>query len=122
MVKINDSEMRLMNLIWTREPVNSTELTRLAMESLGWKKSTTYTVLRRLCDRGAVRNENAVVTALVGRSQVWERESTRLIDKVYDGSLKLFLASFLEREKLTEAEALELKALIDRHTEQGEGK
>lgn len=122
MVKINDSEMRFMSLIWEREPVNSTELTRLAMERLGWKKSTTYTVLRRLCDRGVVNNENAVVTALVGRSQVRQSESTHLIDKVYDGSLKLFLASFLERGKLTEAEALELKALIDRHTERGEGK
>lgn len=119
MIKINDSEMRFMNLVWDREPVNSTELVRLAGEALGWKKSTTYTVIRRLCDRGAVKNENALVTALVERGQVQKSESAQLIDKVYNGSLKLFLASFLEREKLSAAEAAELKRLIDAHTGEG---
>lgn len=119
MIKINDSEMRFMNLVWDREPVNSTELVRLAGEALGWKKSTTYTVIRRLSDRGAVKNENALVTALVERGQVQKSESAQLIDKVYNGSLKLFLASFLEREKLSAAEAAELKRLIDAHTGEG---
>lgn len=120
MIKINDSEMRFMNLVWDREPVNSTELVRLAGEALGWKKSTTYTVIRRLSDRGAVKNENALVTALVERGQVQKSESAQLIDKVYNGSLKLFLASFLEREKLSAVEAAELKRLIDAHTGEGE--
>lgn len=120
MVRITEAEMRFMNLVWEREPVNSTELARQAQEMLGWKKSTVYTVLRRLGDRGVVKNENAVVTALVGREQVQKSESAQLIGKVYDGSLKLFLASFLEREKLSEEEALELKQLIDRHTQKGE--
>lgn len=120
MIKINDSEMRLMYLVWEKEPVKSTELVRMAGETLGWKKSTVYTVIRRLCDRGALKNENTVVTALVGRGQVQESESVQLIDKIYDGSLKLFLASFLEREKLSEAEAAELKSVIDAYTRKGE--
>ncbi|MGI5967316.1 MULTISPECIES: BlaI/MecI/CopY family transcriptional regulator [Anaerotruncus] len=118
MVKINDSELRFLNLLWEYEPVNSTELVRLCEKHLGWKKSTTYTVIRRLAARGIVKNENALVSVLVAREQVQKNETEELIDRVYGGSLQMFLASFIGRGKLSPGEAAELKRLIDSCTEE----
>jgi len=112
-IKIFDAEYRFMNLIWDHLPIASTQLVKLANEELGWKKSTTYTVVRRLCERGVLVNENAVVTALVTREQVMRAESEEHIGKVYDGSLKLFFTTFLQKEKLSEDEIDELKKIVD---------
>lgn len=117
MIKISDSEWRFMDILWDSEPANSMELVRLCKEKLGWKKPTTYTVIRRLGERGAVKNENTIVTALVRRDEVQQSEAKQLIDRIYGGSASLFLASFLRREKLTANEAAELKELIDGCTE-----
>ncbi|SNS85563.1 Predicted transcriptional regulator [Anaerovirgula multivorans] len=119
-IKLFDAEMKFMNIIWNNAPINSTSLAKLANEELGWKKSTTYTVLRKLGKRGVLKNENATVTYLVEREEVQQSESEEFIDKVYDGSLKLFLTSFLNKEKLSESQALELKKIIDENTKKEE--
>ena len=114
-VKMFDAEYRFMNIIWEHSPVSSTELVKLANEELGWKKSTTYTVIRRLCERGAVKNENAVVYALINQEQVMRAETEEHIDKVYEGSLKLFFTTFLQKEKLSKDEVEELKKIVEQY-------
>ena len=115
-IQIYESELRLMELIWDHAPVRSTALVQMAGETLGWKKSTVYTVLKKLAGRGILRSENAVITPLVTREQVRLSESRSLIDKLCQGSSRLFLTNFRSKEEFTEEEARELKALIDQHT------
>lgn len=112
-IKLFDAEYKFMTLIWEREPINSTELARLCEEKLGWKKSTTYTILRKLRDRNILENENAVVTSKVKQSEIRKYESEALLDKVFDNSLPKFLTAFLGGRKLTEKEAEELRRIID---------
>ncbi len=120
MIKLSNSEIKFMELIWHKAPINSTELVKLADLKLGWKKSTTYTVLRRLGEKGIIKNENAIVSYLIKREQVQQVQSEELLGRVYEGSIKMFLASFLQREKITEKEAKELKNIIDEYTQKGE--
>lgn len=114
-IKIFDAEFKFMNIIWENSPVSSTELVKLASDELGWKKSTTYTVIRRLCERGAIKNENAVVTVLINQEQVMRTETEEHIDKVYEGSLKLFFTTFLQKEKLSGEEIEELKKIVEQY-------
>lgn len=111
--KLFESEYKFMEVIWANEPLRSTELVKLCQEILGWKKSTTYTVLRKLCERGILINEDAVVRTLVAKEEVQQQESQNLLDKSFDGSLPMFLATFLKKEKLSVVEAEELKKIID---------
>lgn len=115
-LKIFDAEYKFLNIIWDSEPINSTQLTKICLEKLGWKKATTYTVLRKLCDRGILKNDTATVTALVKRGQVQKFESETLLDKSFDGSLPTFLAAFLEGKKISRQEADELKKMIEEAT------
>lgn len=115
--KLYDAEYKFACLIWEHEPINSTDLVKLCQSELGWKKSTTYTVLRKLCERGILRNEDATVTAIVKKSAVQRYESRMMVDKTFDGSLPQFLTAFLGGKKLTEAEAEELKRIIEEATE-----
>lgn len=117
-IKIFEAEYKFMNIIWENSPLSSAELVKVANKEFGWKKSTTYTVIRRLCDRGAIKNENSVVSALVNRQQVMQAETKEHLDKVYDGSLKLFFASFLQKEKLTDGEVEELRNIISKYDEE----
>ncbi len=116
--KLFDAEYRFMSIVWELEPVNSTQLCRVCQERLGWKKPTTYTVLRKLGERGLVRNENAVVTALVKREQVQQYESQAVVEKSFGGSLPGFLTAFLGKRKLSREEAEELKRIIEEATKQ----
>lgn len=111
--KLFDAEYKFASLIWDREPINSTELVKVSAEILGWKKSTTYTVLKKLCERGILENSNALVTALVKREEVQKYESIQMIDKAFDGSLPKFLTAFLDNKKITAKEAEELKKIIE---------
>lgn len=111
--KLYESEYRFMDLIWQAEPVRSTELARLALERLEWKKSTCYTVLKKLEEKGFVKNENAVVTAIVGREQVQRYESEALIARNFGGSLPAFLNAFLKDRRLTRREAEEIHRMIE---------
>lgn len=117
--KLFDAEYKFMEIIWAYAPINSTELVKTTEAFLGWKKSTTYTVLRKLSERGFIENKDAVVNYIITREQVQKEESRALVDKLFSGSLKMFLAGFLNKEKLTEAEALELKKIIDQSTNKG---
>ena len=111
--RIPDGEYRFAQIVWDTEPVNSTTLIKLAGERLGWKKATSYTVLRKLCEKGILRNENATVTALVKKEAVCRQESEQLLHRSFGNSLPAFVASFLQDKKLTQQEAEELKRLID---------
>ncbi len=112
-LKLYDAEYKFMNLVWDNEPINSTMLVKLCKDSLGWKKSTTYTVLRKLRDRQILKNEDAVVTSIVKHDDVRKYESEVLLDKAFDNSLPKFLATFLGDKKITHNEAEKLKKIID---------
>ena len=112
-LKIFDAEYKFLNIIWEIEPVNSTQLTKICFNKLGWKKSTTYTVINKLCERKILQNENAVVTALINREQVQKYESEALLEKSFDNSLPVFLAAFLKDKKISYQEADELKKMIE---------
>ena len=113
--KIFESEYRFCQILWAHEPVGSTELVRLCQEQLGWKKSTTYTVIKRLSERGVVKMERSVVTSLVSKDQVLRRESRELIDRAFDGSLPRFIAAFTSGRALTGQEVAEIRRLIDEY-------
>jgi predicted transcriptional regulator len=115
-IKLYESERRLMEIIWELEPVNSTALVKDAEARLGWKKSTTYTVLRKLTARGIAKNDESVVTSLARKPDVQKSESANLINRIYNGSLKMFLVSFLGDKALSAQEAAELKRIIDEKT------
>ncbi len=114
--KLFDAEYKFADIVWENEPINSTELVKLCRDRLGWKKSTTYTVLRKLCRRGILRNEEAVVTAAVKKEDAQRYESEAIINKAFNGSLPQFVTAFLDKKKITEKEAMELKRIIEEAT------
>lgn len=111
--KLFDAEYKFVSIIWDNEPINSTELVRICADKLGWKKSTTYTVLKKLCERGILQNNNATVTSLIKREDVQKYESQAILEKTFDGSLPKFLTTFLSGRKISEQEAEELKRIIE---------
>ena len=115
---IYESEYRFCLILWEHQPIKSTELVRLCQAQLGWKATTTYTVIKRLSQRGIVKNENTVVTALISREQAEEGEIDRLVEKTFEGSLPAFLAAFTRRSRLSEAEIDQLQDMIDRFREE----
>ena len=117
MEKLFDSEYRLMQVLWDSGPVNSTHLVALCKQQLGWNKSTTYTVLRKLKSKGAVLHQNAVITPVLTRAQAVRMEGEEL--EKLAGGLSPFLTAFLSGRRLTLEEAESLKALIDRNMEEG---
>lgn len=110
--KIFDSELRFCEILWEHQPVRSSELAHLCAEKLGWKKSTTYTVIKRLTERGVVQTEDAVVTALVSRDQVQRAESRAFVERNFSGSLPGFLNAFVGGRRLSAEEADELRRMI----------
>lgn len=111
--KLGAIEARFADLIWGNEPISSGELVKLCQRELTWKKPTTYTVLRRLCERGLFQNENSVVTSCISREEFYARQSEKFVEEAFDGSLPAFLAAFGSRKKLSEGEIDELQHLID---------
>lgn len=116
--KIHESEYRFCLILWQHEPVKSKELVRLCEQQLGWKSTTTYTVLKRLSERGILQNENTVVTSLVSKDQVQAAEIDELVEKKFEGSVPTFLAAFTRRQKLSKSDLDELQAMIDRYREE----
>ena len=106
-------ESHFADMIWENEPVPSPELVKLAERELNWKKSTTYTVLKRLCERGIFQNRGGVVTSLISRQDFYAVQSEKFVEETFSGSLPAFLAAFTTRKKLSEEEIAELQALID---------
>lgn len=112
--KIFESEYRFCLILWEHEPVKSTELARLCRERLGWSKTTTYTVLKRLGDRGVLKNENTIVTSLVSKEEVQLSELDELMEKRFEGSLPAFIAAFAKRQELSDAEIEEIRHIIEK--------
>ena len=119
MYQMTETEYRFAELIWEEEPIGSGELVKQCAEKFGWKKSTTYTEIKRLSQKGVLKNENAVVTSLVTREEVQAKESDEFVERTFDGSLPGFLTAFLGGKKLSRQEAEDLKALIDNYQEEG---
>ena len=112
--KIFESEYRFCMILWENEPVGSTELVKLAKEQLGWSKATTYTVIRRLSERGVLRNENAVVTSLISREEAQIAEIDELMEKRFGGSLPKFIAAFTKHQKLSDKQIEEIMKIIEK--------
>lgn len=117
-MNISNGEMKLMELIWANEPIRSGEVVARAYDAYGWKKSTVYTVVKKLSDKGFLRSENAVITSLVKQENALSEQSEKVIRSGFGGSLPMFLTAFLSKEKLSQSEADELKRLIDSYTEE----
>jgi len=115
--KLSQSETRFAELIWEHEPINSGELVKLCEKELTWKKSTTYTVLKNLCEKGIFQNQNAVVTSLIKKDEFYARQSRRFVEDTFGGSLPKFLVAFIGGNRLSDQQAEELKRLIDQHKE-----
>ena len=114
-LKLCESDYRFMCVIWENEPLPSGKLVELCSAQLGWKKSTTYTTLKKLCEKGFARNVDTVVSSLVRKEDVVAYASDRFVEQTFGGSLPNFLVAFLGGKKITEEEAKELKKLIDEH-------
>lgn len=111
--KIFESEYRFCLILWDHEPIKSTELAKLCKEKLEWSKTTTYTVIKRLCDRGVIRNENAVVSSIISKEEAQSSELDELMDKKFEGSLPAFIAAFGRRQSLSEKEIAEIRRIIE---------
>lgn len=111
--KLGEIETIFADIIWDNEPVTSRSLTELAEERLNWKRTTTYTILKRLCDRELFRNKDGKVTSLVSREEFYARQSEIFVDETFHGSLPAFLAAFGSRKKLSDCEIDELQKVID---------
>ncbi len=116
--KVFESEYRFCQILWEHEPVNSTRLVQLCRERLGWSKATTYTVIRRLAQRGVLKNENAVVSSLISRDEVQAAEIDELVEKTFDGSLPKFIAAFTRHNSLSKDEIAQIRRMIDIHGEE----
>ena len=113
--KIFESEYRFCLILWEHEPIKSRELVNLCRERLGWKPTTTYTVIKRLSERGVLKNESTVVTSLVSKDEVQAAEINEMVEKTFEGSLPAFIAAFTKHRKISEKELDEVQAMIDRY-------
>ena len=111
--QLGEVETGFAALVWDNEPLSSSRLVELCADRLDWKKSTTYTVLRRLCQKGILQNEGGVVTSRIGREEFAARQSEEFVEQAFDGSLPKFLAAFASRKKLSDDEIEQLQRLID---------
>lgn len=112
-----DSEYRFMLIVWDTAPIGSGKLVELCQQKLGWKKSTTYNAIRKMCEKGLINNENATVEVKVAKEQVQAMESNAFLERTFEGSLPQFLTSFLRGRAISDKEAEEIKRLIDTYRE-----
>jgi predicted transcriptional regulator len=112
--KIHESEYRFCLILWEHEPVTAVELVKLCQEQLGWKRTTTYTVIKRLGERGVLKNDNGTITSLVSKDAAQAREIDELVEEKFQGSLPAFVAAFTRRQDISAAELDEVQRMIDR--------
>ena len=112
--KVFESEYRFCLILWKHEPINSTRLARICKEELGWSRTTTFTVIRRLSDRGVVKNENATVTSLISKEDIQVAQMDEMMEKTFEGSLPAFIAAFARRQELSDDEVKEILRIIER--------
>lgn len=115
---MTEAEMQLADLIWEKEPIGSGDLVKLAKETLNWKKSTTYTVLRKICVNEIFQNKNSTVTSLISREEYTRRKGEQYLAENYNGSLPGFVAAFLKKKKLNKKEIEELAQMIEEYREE----
>lgn len=113
MEKIYEGEYRFLNILWENEPISSPKLVQLCNEQLGWKKSTTYTVIKKLINKGIVKNENTIVSALVTKEEVDRQDSEELLQRTSKGNIPAFFAAFLKDRKLSREDAEHIRQIID---------
>ncbi len=111
--KLGEVESRFADIIWTNEPISSRRLAELAEEALSWKRTTTYTILKRLCDRGLFRNEGGTVTSRISKQEFYAVQSEKFVEETFAGSLPAFLAAFGSRKQLSNQDIEELQKIID---------
>ena len=111
--RVTESEFRLCLILWEHQPMKSSELVRRCQEKLGWKETTTYTVIKRLSDRGVLKNENTVVTSLVSKDEAQVSEIDELMEKKFEGSIPAFIAAFARSRKLSDKEIAEIRQIIE---------
>ena len=114
-MKLGLVESQFADIIWDNEPIPSGQLVMVCQEKLNWKKPTTYTVLRKLCQRGIFQNENGIVSSLISREEFHARQSEAFVEETFDGSLPAFIAAFTSRNRLSDQEIDEIRRLIDKH-------
>ena len=112
--KVFESEYRFCLILWEHEPIKSSELVKLCKEQLGWKPTTTYTVIKRLSERGVLKNENTIVSSLISKDEVQASEIEEMVEKTFEGSLPAFVAAFTKHQKISEKEIDEVQRMIDR--------
>ncbi len=112
---LSESEMAFARIIWEREPIRSGELVKICQKELGWKKPTTYTVLRNLCEAGIFQNKNAVVTAKMTKEQYMAKESNKIVNNRFEGSISKFVTAFADKTKLSREQIEELRRFIDEY-------
>ena len=117
--KVFESEYRFCLVLWEHEPIKSGELVNLCRDQLGWKPTTTYTVIKRLSERGVLKNENSVVSSLVTKDEVQAAEIDEMVEKTFEGSLPAFIAAFTKHRKISEKELDAVQAMIDRYRNGG---
>lgn len=115
--KLGEMEQKFADLIWENEPISSRRLTELCEKAFSWKRTTTYTMLKRLCERAIFQNERGTVTSLMSKSEFGAAQGEQFLTETFDGSLPRFLAAFTRRKKLSEKEIKEIQKLIDDHRE-----
>ena len=115
--QLGNIESRFADIIWQNEPVASVELIKMSGAELNWKKSTTYTVLKRLCDKGIFKNDGGIVTSLISREEFYAIQSEKYVSDNFNGSLPAFLAAFTARKKLSESEVEQLKRMVAEYEE-----
>ena len=113
--KVFESEYRFCLILWEHEPIKSSELVKLCKEQLGWKPTTTYTVIKRLSERGVLKNENTIVSSLISKDEVQASEIEEMVEKTFEGSLPAFIAAFTKHQKISEKEIDEVQKMIDRY-------
>lgn len=116
-MKLGVVESRFADIIWSHEPIASGELAKLCEEKLTWKRTTTYNVLRKLCDKGIFQNQNGSVSALISRQEFYAAQGEAIVEEAFDGSLPAFIAAFTKRKALTAEEIAEIRQMIDSASE-----
>ena len=111
--ELGEVQARFADLVWANEPIGSGELVKLCQTELNWKKPTTYTVLRKLCEKGIFQNENGAVTSLISREDFYSAKSEQFVEETFQGSLPAFVAAFMSRKALSDEEANEIQRMID---------
>ncbi len=115
--KLGFVEQKFADLIWKNEPISSGELVKLCIKELEWKKSTTYTVLKKLCERGIFQNNNGTVTSLISKDEFFALQSKNFVDETFEGSLPAFIAAFTKKQTLTQKEIAEIRSMIESYGE-----